>query len=66
MVIRMKLNFRRTFIFIGTLILLVSVISQWVIVVFTTASFTVFGIIINLIEMTICAYGLEFIFNYIK
>jgi hypothetical protein len=62
----MKLNFKRTFIFIGTLILLVSVISQWFIVTFTVASFTVFGIIINLIEMTMCAYGLEFIFNYIK
>lgn len=62
----MKLNFKRTFIFIGTLILLVSVISQWFIVTFTVASFTVFGIIINLIEMTMCTYGLEFIFNYIK
>lgn len=62
----MKLNFKRTFIFIGTLILLVSVISQWFIVTFTVVSFTVFGIIINLIEMTMCAYGLEFIFNYIK
>lgn len=62
----MKLNFKRTFIFIGTLILLVSVLSQWFIVTFTVASFTVFGIIINLIEMTMCAYGLEFIFNYIK
>ncbi|MDD6277873.1 MAG: hypothetical protein PUA55_04830 [Mycoplasma sp.] len=62
----MKLNFKRTFIFIGTLILLVSVISQWFIVAFTSASFTIFGIIINLIEMTLCAYGLEFIFNYIK
>lgn len=62
----MKLNFKRTFIFIGTLILLVSVISQWFIVTFTVASFTVFGIIINLIEMTMCAYGFEFIFNYIK
>lgn len=62
----MKINSKNTLIFMLGLIAFIMFVTDWIIAIAFSGTFTVYGIVVNLIEATIAVTCFDYIDDYLK
>lgn len=62
----MKINLKNTLIFMLGLIAFIMFVTDWIIAIAFSGTFTVYGIVVNLIEATIAVTCFDYIDDYLK